>query len=66
MEYGRTAHNRSVTASPPVGGSGFGRLGHSATLHSHASLTHIWAARNPTGFFIVPPKRRKQPERYAQ
>jgi hypothetical protein len=22
-------------------------------------------ARNPTGFFIVPPKRRKQPERYV-
>jgi hypothetical protein len=32
---------------------------------SHGSLRHIWAARNPTGFFIVPPKRRKQPERYA-
>jgi phage RecT family recombinase len=26
---------RSVSASPPVGGSGFIRLGHSASLHSH-------------------------------
>jgi hypothetical protein len=43
-----------------LGPSGFNRLGHCATLHSHASFTHIWAARNPTGFFIVPPKRRKQ------
>jgi hypothetical protein len=32
---------------------------------SHASFRHIWAARNPTGFFIVPPKHRKQPKRYA-
>jgi hypothetical protein len=24
--------------------------------HSRASLTRIWAARNPAGFFITPPK----------
>jgi len=34
--------------------------------HSHASLTHIWAARNPAGCFNVPPKRLLQPERYAK
>jgi hypothetical protein len=34
--------------------------------HSHASFRHIWAARKPAVCFIVPPKRRKQPERYAK
>jgi hypothetical protein len=47
-------------------------LGHSATRanfvgeHSHALLTHIWAARNPAGFFIGPLKRHIPPERYTQ
>ena len=62
---GFTAHNRTVYATPAVAGLVFRSLGHSATLHSHAHSRHIWAARNPTGFFIVPPKRRKQPERYV-
>ena len=72
MVYGPTSHNRTVYATPPVGGLVFRSLGHFApllrrgTLHSHAHSRHIWAARNPTGFFIVPPKRRKQPERYVQ
>jgi len=34
--------------------------------HSHASLTHIWAARNPAGCFKVPPKRLLQPKRYTK
>ena len=65
MGYGTTAHNKS-DAAPAVAGLVFHSLGHSATLHSHAHSGHVWAARNPTGFFIVPPKRRKQPKRYAQ
>jgi hypothetical protein len=60
-----TAHNRSVYAAPAVAGLASIRLGQSPAAPSHASFRHIWAARNPTGFFIVPPKRRKQPERYV-
>jgi hypothetical protein len=66
MVYGGTSYNRSVYAAPAVAGLVFRSLGHSATLHSHAHSRHILATRNPTGFFIVPPKRRKQPERYVQ
>jgi hypothetical protein len=74
---GGTSYNRSVYAAPAVAGLVFRSLGHSAPQrswgtranfvgeHSHAHYRHIWAARNPTGFFIAPPKRRKQPERYA-
>jgi ABC-type uncharacterized transport system YnjBCD substrate-binding protein len=32
MEYARTAHNRTVYASPPVGGSGYGFARSIATL----------------------------------
>jgi hypothetical protein len=31
-----------------------------------AHSQHIWAARNPTGFFMAPPKHRKRPEGYAK
>jgi hypothetical protein len=65
IEYGHTAHNRSVYAAPAVAGLASIRLGQSPTAPSHASLRHIWAARKPTVCFIVPPKRRKQPERYV-
>jgi hypothetical protein len=65
MEYGKTAHNRSVYAAPAVAGLASSRLGH-GLRHSHASFRHIWAARKPTVCFIVPPKRRKQPERYTK
>jgi hypothetical protein len=64
--YAPTAHNRTVYASPPVGGLGFVRLGHSATLHSHGSLRHILARRNATHCFMGGPKRHIQPERYVQ
>jgi ABC-type uncharacterized transport system YnjBCD substrate-binding protein len=52
MEYAPTSPNRTVYASPPNGGSGSVRLGHSAALHSHASLRHIlpalaFAAQSP-------------------
>jgi hypothetical protein len=65
MVYAPTAHNRSVYAAPAAAGLAFIRLGH-GLRHSHASFRHIWAARKPTVCFIVPPKRRKQPERYVQ
>jgi hypothetical protein len=62
----QTAHNRSVYASPPVGGSGSVRLGHFASLHSHGSLRHILPAlvllRKPL-FGLA--KRHIQPKRYA-
>jgi hypothetical protein len=48
----------------------FRRLGvrsaRSWLCHSHASLTHIWAARKPTVCFLVPPKRQFTYARYAQ
>jgi hypothetical protein len=51
--YGQTAHNRTVYASPPVGGSGSVRLGHSATLHSHGSLhPHFVRPANATHLLI--------------
>jgi hypothetical protein len=44
MEYGATAHDRTVSASPPYGGSGF-RLARSiATLIPTPASTHIFAA----------------------
>ena len=46
------AHNRSVCASPPNGGSGCVRLGHSASLHSHASLRHSFVALQTCGLLI--------------
>jgi hypothetical protein len=66
MVYGTTAHNRSVYASPPVGGSA------SATARSFASLIptpllrHILAALEMLRISLFgPSKRRKQPERYV-
>jgi len=59
MEADFTAHNRIVNASPPVGGSGSVRLGHCASLHSHASLRHsllalVFASQSPyTGWQTV-------------
>jgi hypothetical protein len=44
MEYGRTAHNRSVYASPPVGGSGYGFARSIASLIPTQNLRHILAA----------------------
>jgi hypothetical protein len=64
MEYGATAHNRSVYASPPVGGSGYGLPRSIATLIPTANLRHILSAlvllRKP---LFGPPKRHIQPER---
>jgi hypothetical protein len=46
MRYGSTAHNRPVNAAGPKGPSA---LRSARSFHSHASLTHIWAAK-PYGF----------------
>jgi hypothetical protein len=65
MEYGATAHNRSVYASPPVGGSasGFARSATPPTAHSTHSLSALEMLRIS---LFGPPNRRQQPERYAQ
>jgi hypothetical protein len=47
MEYvvkNRTAHNRSVYASPPVGGSGYGFARSIASLIPTQNLCHILSA----------------------
>jgi hypothetical protein len=61
-----TAHNRTVYASPPAGGSGYGFARSIASLIPTKNLRHILSAlqmlRKP---LFGPTKRRKQPERYA-
>jgi hypothetical protein len=44
MGYGATAHNRSVYASPPVGGSGYGLARSIASLIPTQNLRHILSA----------------------
>jgi hypothetical protein len=67
MKTKQMAHNRTVYASPPLAARGSVRLGHSATLHSHGSLHQHFVG--PGLCFAKPlygpPKRRKQPKRYA-
>jgi hypothetical protein len=59
-----TSHNRTVYASPPVGGSGYEKP-QSAYGLCAVFLRHILARRNATHCFMGGPKRRKQPERYV-
>jgi hypothetical protein len=67
MGYGQTAYNRSVYASPPVGGSGYGFARSIASLIPTQNLRHVLPAlvllRKPLSGLA---KRRKQPERYVQ
>jgi hypothetical protein len=65
MEYGATAHNRTVSASPPVGGSGYEKPQSGYALCG-VFLRHIFARRNATHCFMSGPKRQIQPERYVQ
>jgi hypothetical protein len=44
MGYGGTAHNRSVYASPPVGGSAYGFARSFATLIPTQNLRHSLSA----------------------
>jgi hypothetical protein len=67
MEYGKTAHNRSVYAAPAVAGLVFRSLGHFASLHSHAHYRHIFAVAGNLRFPLSQPQKRHiQPERYAK
>jgi hypothetical protein len=59
-----TSHNRTVYASPPVGGSGYEKPQSGYALCA-VFLRHILARRNPTGCFMGGPKRHIQPERYT-
>jgi hypothetical protein len=66
VEGGGTSHNRTVYASPPVGGSGSGLPRSIASLIPTANLRHILSALQTLRVCLSgPPKRRKQPERYA-
>jgi hypothetical protein len=60
----KTAHNRTVYASP-LRGSGYEKP-QSAYGLCAVFLRHILTRRNATHCFMGGPKRRKQPERYAQ
>jgi hypothetical protein len=65
MGYAPTAHNRTVSASPPVGGSAYEKPQSGYAL-SGVFLRHILARRNATHCFMGGPKRQIQPERYTQ
>jgi hypothetical protein len=62
---GGTAHNRSVYASPPVGGLGSEKPQSALRAFVGVFLRHILARRKPAVCFIGGPKRHIQPERYA-
>jgi hypothetical protein len=66
IEKGGTAHNRSVYASPPVGGSGYGFARSIASLiptqNPRHSLSALVLLREPLS---GPQNRHIQPERYA-
>jgi hypothetical protein len=59
-----TAHNRTVYASPPGGGSGSEKPQSGYALCG-VFLRHILARRKPAVCFMGRPKRRKQSERYV-
>jgi hypothetical protein len=61
-----TAHNRSVYASPPVGGSGYEKP-QSAYGLCAVFLRHIFAVAGTLRVPLSQPQKRHiQPERYAQ
>jgi len=66
MVYARTAHNRTVYASPPSGGSGYTKpcLGFQPSAR-FCSAT-FGAGVNASHCPITCPKRHIQPERYVQ
>jgi hypothetical protein len=67
MKRGKTAHNRTVYASPPVGGLGFRSPRSVATLLPTAHSTHSLSALEMLRISLSgPPNRRIQPERYVQ
>jgi hypothetical protein len=67
MIYGRTAYNRTVTASPPYGGSGYTK-----TQSGHCPFVRFCSATffclRETAYAVSlsqTKKRQLQPERYA-
>jgi hypothetical protein len=68
MWYRQTAYNRTVTASPPVGGSGYTK--HQSGLCPFVvfcSATFFCARKNAPHFSSSGAKKRQlQPERYVQ
>jgi hypothetical protein len=67
MGYGATAHNRTVYASPPVGGSASATARSIASLIPTPLLRHSLSALEMLRISLFgPPNRRKQPERYAK
>jgi hypothetical protein len=64
---GQPAHNRSVTASPPVGGSGYTKTQSGYALCAFL-FRHIFAfARNCFAVSLSQKQKRQlQPERYAK
>jgi hypothetical protein len=66
MEYGHTAHNRSVYAAPPYGGLGYKKT-QSAYGLCGVFLRHIFAVAGNLRFPLSQlQKRHIQPERYVQ
>jgi hypothetical protein len=62
-----TSPNRTVYASPPVGGSGYGFARSIASLIPTQNLRHSLSALEMLRISLYgPPNRRKQPERYVQ
>jgi hypothetical protein len=60
IEYSDTSYNRTVYASPPVGGSGSEKPQSGCALCA-VCLHHILARRNATHCFMGGPKRHIQP-----
>jgi hypothetical protein len=66
MGQGGTAHNRTVYASPPVGGSASEKPQSGYALCG-VFLRHIFAVAGNLRFpLLQPQKRHIQPERYVQ
>jgi hypothetical protein len=67
MKNGKTAHNRSVYTSPPVGGSASAMARSIASLIPTPLLRHSLPALKMLRIFLFGlSSRRKQPERYVQ
>jgi hypothetical protein len=66
MEYAPTSYNRTVYASPPVGGSGYEKP-QSAYGLCGIFLRHIFAVAGTLRVPLSQPQKRHiQPERYAK
>ena len=64
IKWAGTSYNRSVYATPPVGGLAFIRLGRLRL--PRLIPAHLGGRSLLRKALLCPPKRRKQPERYVQ